>query len=180
MEAIDSIKPDFIMIDSIQTMCSADSASAPGSVTQVRECTQLLIHMAKNSETPVFIVGHVNKDGGIAGPKVLEHMVDGRTPGFLPGGAGGEEPFRFHPRNRRVRNAGGRALRHQRPFGIYACRAAYASTRFSHNLQLGRYPTLIDGSTGTGQLYPLRYTPAHSYGYGLYAPGTSWLLMTAM
>ena len=70
------LAPDIVMVDSIQTMNHPAVSSSSGSVTQVRECTQLLIHMAKSGEIPVFVVGHVNKDGGIAGPKVLEHMVD--------------------------------------------------------------------------------------------------------
>lgn len=73
---IDYVKPDVVMVDSIQTMNLAALSSSSGSVTQVRECTQLFIRTAKTSGIPVFIVGHVNKDGGIAGPKVLEHMVD--------------------------------------------------------------------------------------------------------
>ena len=74
--AIDKVHPDFAIIDSIQTMSLSDLQSSPGSVTQVRECTQRLIYTAKSADIPIFIVGHVNKDGAIAGPKVLEHMVD--------------------------------------------------------------------------------------------------------
>lgn len=76
IETIGSTAPDIVIVDSIQTMNFAAIASSSGSVSQVRECTQLLIHTAKNLEIPIFIVGHVNKDGAIAGPKVLEHMVD--------------------------------------------------------------------------------------------------------
>ncbi len=68
--------PDLVMIDSIQTMNLNELSSSPGSVTQVRECTNLLMKTAKSLEIPVMIVGHVNKDGAIAGPKVLEHIVD--------------------------------------------------------------------------------------------------------
>lgn len=75
-ESIQSLKPDIVMVDSIQTMNLSALNSSSGSVTQVRECTQLLINIAKTMEIPVFIVGHVNKDGAIAGPKVMEHMVD--------------------------------------------------------------------------------------------------------
>ena len=74
--AIDKAHPDIAIIDSIQTMSLSDLQSSPGSVTQVRECTQRLIYTAKSADIPIFIVGHVNKDGAIAGPKVLEHMVD--------------------------------------------------------------------------------------------------------
>lgn len=71
-----SVKPDFMIIDSIQTMFESSSSSTPGSVTQVRECAMRLIAHAKSEGTTVLLVGHVNKEGGIAGPKVLEHMVD--------------------------------------------------------------------------------------------------------
>ena len=69
-------KPDIVMVDSIQTMYSEDIASTPGSVTQVKETAMALIHKAKNEGISVLLVGHVNKEGSIAGPKVLEHMVD--------------------------------------------------------------------------------------------------------
>ena len=69
-------QPDIVMIDSIQTMCIASIASSPGSVSQVRESTNAFLRIAKEQEIPIFIVGHVNKDGAIAGPKVLEHIVD--------------------------------------------------------------------------------------------------------
>lgn len=69
-------KPDIVIIDSIQTMCLGGLSSSPGSITQVRECTNAFMRVAKSEDIPVFIVGHVNKDGAIAGPKVLEHIVD--------------------------------------------------------------------------------------------------------
>ncbi len=69
-------KPDLVMIDSIQTMNFTELSSSPGSVSQVRECTSALMRAAKQLEIPVILVGHVNKDGAIAGPKVLEHIVD--------------------------------------------------------------------------------------------------------
>ncbi|MBK9448374.1 MAG: DNA repair protein RadA [Bacteroidetes bacterium] len=69
-------KPDILIVDSIQTVFSATMESAPGSVSQVRECAQRLMRLAKDTQTPVFLVGHITKDGALAGPKVLEHMVD--------------------------------------------------------------------------------------------------------
>jgi len=69
-------KPGIIAIDSIQTMYSADIVSAPGSVSQVRECTAQLVRYAKQTKTTLFLVGHVTKEGTLAGPRVLEHMVD--------------------------------------------------------------------------------------------------------
>ncbi len=76
IDIIKSEKPDIVIIDSIQTMVFDGISSTAGSVAQVRECTNLFMHTAKGLGIPVFIVGHVNKDGGIAGPKVLEHIVD--------------------------------------------------------------------------------------------------------
>ena len=75
-EQIKTIKPELVIIDSIQTMNLTSLNSSPGSVTQVRECTNVLMRTAKSLEIPIIIVGHVNKDGAIAGPKVLEHIVD--------------------------------------------------------------------------------------------------------
>ena len=75
-EKLNAIQPDYAVIDSIQTMYRPDMASAPGSVSQIRECTSLLLRLAKESGTAVFLVGHVTKEGAIAGPRVLEHMVD--------------------------------------------------------------------------------------------------------
>lgn len=76
LHTVEHVKPDIVMVDSIQTMNFAAISSSSGSVTQVRECSNLIIRMAKQQEIPVILVGHVNKDGGIAGPKVLEHIVD--------------------------------------------------------------------------------------------------------
>ena len=70
------MKPAVMIVDSIQTMLNTELQSAPGSITQVRECTMQLLQFAKTNTVSVILVGHVNKDGGIAGPKVLEHMVD--------------------------------------------------------------------------------------------------------
>ncbi len=73
---VEAVEPDLLIIDSIQTLHSAYVDSTPGSVSQVRECTAELIRFAKESYTPVFLIGHITKDGMIAGPKILEHMVD--------------------------------------------------------------------------------------------------------
>lgn len=75
-EYIHSEKPEIVIIDSIQTMNISEVSSSPGSISQVRECTNLLMRTTKALDIPMFIVGHVNKDGNIAGPKVLEHIVD--------------------------------------------------------------------------------------------------------
>ena len=70
------LKPAILIIDSIQTLYTHPIDSAPGSVAQVRACTAALIHYAKSTNTPVFLIGHITKEGSLAGPKVLEHMVD--------------------------------------------------------------------------------------------------------
>ena len=72
----EKLEPDFVIIDSIQTIQSSLIESSPGSVSQIRECTNEIIKYAKEGSIPVFLVGHITKDGNIAGPKVLEHMVD--------------------------------------------------------------------------------------------------------
>ena len=69
-------KPDVLIVDSIQTMFCEENESSPGSVSQVKDCTMRLMQLSKNAGITVFVVGHINKDGNIAGPKVLEHMVD--------------------------------------------------------------------------------------------------------
>ncbi len=73
---IDESRPDLVIIDSIQTVFRPELESAPGSISQVRECTAVFLRQAKSTGIPMFIIGHVTKDGAIAGPRVLEHMVD--------------------------------------------------------------------------------------------------------
>ncbi len=73
---IESLEPQLVIVDSIQTLYSSHIESTPGSVSQIRECTAELLRFAKETNTPVFLVGHITKDGSIAGPKILEHMVD--------------------------------------------------------------------------------------------------------
>lgn len=75
-EEIRGEKPGLVIIDSIQTVTLSELSSSAGSITQVRECTNLFLRLAKDLDIPILIVGHVNKDGNIAGPKVLEHIVD--------------------------------------------------------------------------------------------------------
>ncbi len=76
LAAAEQLKPDLLIVDSIQTLYTEDKSSSPGSVAQVRDCTMRLMQFSKNSGVTVFVVGHINKEGAIAGPKVLEHMVD--------------------------------------------------------------------------------------------------------
>ena len=76
LQATEDLQPDILIIDSIQTMYSEENESSPGSLSQVKDCTMSLMNLSKSRGITVFVVGHINKDGNIAGPKVLEHMVD--------------------------------------------------------------------------------------------------------
>ncbi len=76
LDATEEIQPDILIVDSIQTLYREDNESSPGSVSQVKDCTITLMNVSKSQGITVFVVGHINKDGNIAGPKVLEHMVD--------------------------------------------------------------------------------------------------------
>ena len=75
-EQIKELKPDLVIIDSIQTIATEEAESSPGSITQVRECASALLRFAKSSGIPVILIGHINKEGSLAGPKILEHIVD--------------------------------------------------------------------------------------------------------
>lgn len=76
VEAADNMMPDILIVDSIQTLYNEENESSPGSVSQVKDCTMTMMQLSKSKGITVFVVGHINKDGNIAGPKVLEHMVD--------------------------------------------------------------------------------------------------------
>ena len=76
VEAVNELQPDILIVDSIQTLYNGELTTAPGSVGQVKDCTMTLMQLAKGQGITVFVIGHVNKEGSIAGPKVLEHMVD--------------------------------------------------------------------------------------------------------
>lgn len=76
LEAVEETKPDILIVDSIQTLYHEENESAPGSVSQVKDCTMTMMQLSKQQGITIFVVGHINKDGNIAGPKVLEHMVD--------------------------------------------------------------------------------------------------------
>lgn len=76
LSVTEEMKPDILIVDSIQTLYNEDNESSPGSVSQVKDCTMAMMQLSKAQGITVFVVGHINKDGAIAGPKVLEHMVD--------------------------------------------------------------------------------------------------------
>ena len=76
LAAVEELQPDILIADSIQTMYNEENESSPGSVSQVKDCTMAMLELSKSQGITVFVVGHINKDGAIAGPKVLEHIVD--------------------------------------------------------------------------------------------------------
>ena len=76
LEAVENLQPEILIADSIQTLYNEENESSPGSISQVKDCTMSLMQLSKSNGITVFVVGHINKDGNIAGPKVLEHMVD--------------------------------------------------------------------------------------------------------
>lgn len=76
IDSVEELRPDILIVDSIQTLYNEENDSAPGSVSQVKDCTMTMMQLSKSQGITVFVVGHINKDGAIAGPKVLEHMVD--------------------------------------------------------------------------------------------------------
>ncbi len=76
LETVEALQPDILIVDSIQTLYNEINESSPGSVSQVKDCTMSMMQLSKSRGVTVFVVGHINKDGAIAGPKVLEHMVD--------------------------------------------------------------------------------------------------------
>ena len=76
VEATEALKPDILIVDSIQTLYNEENDSSPGSISQVKDCTMTMMQLSKSQGITIFVVGHINKDGNIAGPKVLEHMVD--------------------------------------------------------------------------------------------------------
>ncbi len=76
IESVHQVKPEILIVDSIQTLSVGSGDSAPGSISQVKQCTTALMNLAKTEDITVFVIGHINKEGSIAGPKVLEHMVD--------------------------------------------------------------------------------------------------------
>lgn len=76
VSAAEETQPDILIVDSIQTLYNEENESSPGSISQVKDCTMTMMQLSKSQGITVFVVGHINKDGNIAGPKVLEHMVD--------------------------------------------------------------------------------------------------------
>ena len=134
---IESVKPAMVVVDSIQTMYLDDVTSAAGSVTQVRECAMTLLRAAKTTQRPIFIVGHVTKEGTIAGPRMLEHIVD--TVLYLEG-----ERFQSFRLLRAVKNRFGST----NEVGVFEMRGeGLAEVANPSELFLEDLPASADGST---------------------------------
>ena len=145
---IEKQKPEVVVIDSIQTMYSEEVASAPGSVSQVRESTNVFMQLAKGLGISIFIVGHVTKEGTVAGPRVLEHMVD--TVLYFEGD----------------RHASYRILRGGEPFGIYAPGETGKCAWFCGGMFNGRDAANPVGSAGTRLQDEFRYAEKNDHGHG--------------
>ena len=169
IEEIRSEQPDLVMIDSIQTMNHTDLNSSPGSVTQVRECTNAMMRCAKSLDIPILVVGHVNKDGAIAGPKVLEHIVDAVL--YFEGDR--QMTYRIL---RAVKNrygstneigvfdmGGERPATGGKPLPGHAVRQAQGCVRHLRHRRDGGHPAHPGGNPGPGHHLWLRQPPAHGH-----------------
>ena len=155
-EVIRKSKPEVVIIDSIQTMYNENVSAAPGSVFSGAGIPGILLQLAKGLGISIFIVGHVTKEGTVAGPRVLEHMVD--TVLYFEGDRhasyrilrGGEEPV-LDLRTRSVfSRCGKRTGRGQESFGIYAERTAGECQRLCGGVYHGGHQTASDRIAGTG------------------------------
>ena len=137
--AISNVKPDFLIIDSVQTVFCPEIDSAPGSVTQIREVTLNLMKIAKTNNISVFLVGHVTKEGAIAGPKILEHMVDCVL--YFEG-----ESHHFHRILRGVKNRFGST----NEIGVFEmCNNGLAEVENPSKMLLSEMPANVSGTTVT-------------------------------
>ena len=143
LEAVTAEAPEVLIVDSIQTLYNDALDSPAGSISQVKDCAMALMQVAKGQGITVFVIGHVNKEGSIAGPKVLEHMVDCVL--YFEGDQRAahrilrarQEPLRRHQRDRRVRNAGQWSYRGGEPFGAAAVRPSRGCAGHLRHLRYG-------------------------------------------
>ncbi len=156
-----SMRPGMVVIDSIQTLYSDTVESSPGSISQIRECAAILMRYAKETMTPLFIIGHITKDGAIAGPKILEHIVDVVL------------QFEGDPNNiyrllRSIKNRFGATSE----IGVFEMRSEglvevpnpasrRTPQRHSHRRHHGRGPSLSDRGAGSRLRHRLRYAATH-------------------
>jgi DNA repair protein RadA/Sms len=167
LEEIARLQPAFVIVDSIQTVFSLKFQSAPGSIGQVREAATQLLFAAKGQNIPTFLVGHVTKDGSLAGPKALEHIVDtvlyfeGEEASIAPRRARRQEPVRRGQRARRVRDDRTRSARGAEPSQLFlAERPATRRGRRCCAAVEGSRPMLVE-SAGARQHQLVRQRAAH-------------------
>ena len=163
--SIERQKPDMAVIDSIQTMYNEEVSSAPGSVSQVRESTNVLLQLAKGLNIAIFIVGHVTKEGTVAGPRVLEHMVD--TVLYFEGDRHVSYRILRGVKNRfgstneigvfEMRREG--LVGSRKSFGIYAERPSGECLRLGGGLRYGRDEADPDGDPGVGYAIVISVCP---------------------
>ena len=167
LEEVGRVKPALMIIDSMQTVFSLKFQSAPGSIGQVREAATQLLFTAKGHNIPTLLVGHVTKDGNLAGPKALEHVVDtvlylrGRAASLPPRGARGEEPVRRGERAWRVRDDGHRFAPGAQSVGAVSCRASYGDARLRRAVLPRGLASAAGRSAGARQHEQLRPGAAH-------------------
>ena len=163
---IKNVQPDLVVIDSIQTISTEVLDSSPGSIAQVRECSASILRFAKETHTAVILIGHINKEGSIAGPKVLEHIVD-TVLQFE-----GDQHYMYRIlrsiKNRfgstaelgTLRDAAGRAAPGEQPFGTVAQPGPRGHERGGHRFGAGGHTPLPDRNAGAGE--QCRFTAIHS------------------
>ena len=155
---IRNVDPDIVVIDSIQTIATSAMESSPGSVGQVRECAASLLKFAKQTNTPVLLVGHINKEGSIAGPKVLEHIaVRGRSTLFIPYSPLDKKSVRKHFRIGYLRDEAKRVTRGEQPVGNVIDSKSRRFERCCHCCHDRGYTPFPYRDTGVGQYGSLRY-----------------------
>ena len=167
-EVIRRSKPEVVIIDSIQTMYNENVSAAPGSVSQVRESTGILLQLAKGLGISIFIVGHVTKEGTVAGPRVLEHMVD--TVLYFEGDRHASyrilRAFRVHERDRCFRDAGDGTRGGEEPFGIYVERTAGECQWLCGGMYYGGHQAASDRTAGAGVPQQFRNSQKTDHRYG--------------
>ena len=168
LEQVKKLKPGVLVIDSIQTIFTSTIPSAPGSIAQVRESSGSIIVLAKKTGLTTFLIGHVTKDGAIAGPRVLEHMVDtvlyfeGERGHSLSHSAGREKSLWLNQRDRRFRDERSRSQRGHKSFRDLFDGETSGSTRVRRSLQHGRNAADFSRTPGLGQpLIPSGATTHH-------------------
>jgi DNA repair protein RadA/Sms len=164
------LQPDAIIVDSIQTVFSEKIESAPGSVSQVREVAGQMMIFAKASGTPVFLIGHVTKEGSIAGPKALEHMwtrfyILKATASQSPHYPRHEKPFRRGKRNRHFRDDERRLIAGRQSVGSFFAGTTRRRERFGRDGLYGRHAPDARRSSGSGERDEIRHGRRMAQGF---------------